>query len=225
MNVKKSMAGLLAGALLIGGGVLAAAKLSPASVAVAPSSPDAVAKAEGYNFGVGHNIVRQTAPDGKTSLLISDIPTYSSVDALTKDAEVVVVGRVTGKGGTRNLARDPKDHSKEAADRKVMSQEYTFAVEKYVKGNGDSKIDIVYAETESVSPGMIINEPEIKLEVGQRYVLFLKKGDGYFGVGQPWQFQLAGGQANAKAYNPEHVEAFKGLTEAGLLQQVQNAVK
>lgn len=225
MNFKKSMAGLLAGAVLFGGGALAISKINTSAVAAAPATPEAVAQAEGYNFSVDHNIVQQAGPNGKVSMVIADVPTYGSIDALTKDAQVVVVGRVLGKGGTRNLARDPQDHSKEATDRKVMSQEYTFAVETYLKGSGESKIDIVYPETTTLSTGLAITEPESSLEAGQRYVLFLNKGEGYYGVGQPWQFQLANGKANAKAYNAEHVKSFQGLAEADLIQQIQNAAK
>lgn len=223
MTAKKAAIGLLAGALVVGGGVLAASALSTRAVAV-PASPESVAKTEGYNFGVDGLVIAGTASDGQKTLVFTDVPTYDNIEALATDADVIVVGRVTGKGGSRNLARDPNDPTKEASDRKVMSQEYAFSVEKYLKGNGDAKIDIVYPESTAMGTEAAIPEPETKLEVSQRYVLFLKKGEGYFGVGQPWQFQLINGRASAKAYNPEHAKPLDGLTEEALLQKVQGAM-
>jgi hypothetical protein len=207
MNYKIAIASSVAVALLIGG------LLSVSNNSSEANSP----------FDIGGVTLQQGLADGTVRVSTYDFPVYRSIEGLLADSDVVVVGRVSGSGESRNLARDPRDPSKDHPNRKLMSQEYTFEVENYVKGDGDKGIEIIYGAKEmDLSSSFEGVFPEVALEPGERYVLFLRKGKevGYFGVGQPWQFELKAGKAIAKAFSPDHAKRFSDLTESELFKRI-----
>ncbi|HEY8347210.1 MAG TPA: hypothetical protein VIL07_08025 [Symbiobacteriaceae bacterium] len=223
MHLTKGTAAALIGVIVIAGGAFAIGK--DGRVTALPS-PAEVTAAEDSRFSVECVTVRHVHPDGTVDLLLIDVPVYKSIEHLTKDASAVVVGQVVDQGGTRNLARNPKDPTQEAEDHQVMSQEYIFEVENYLKGSGEAQIDVVYPASIIRNNGVEIEEPEVPLEPGKRYVLFLQEGsDGYRGVGTPWQFQLIDGRAEARAYEARHAAPFQGLTEADLIRQILHAAE
>lgn len=160
------------------------------------------------------------------TIIFKDFPVFETVEAMTNEADLVVVGKVQAKAGSRNLARNPLNPAEEAADRKLMSQEYEFIVETTLKGQEHKEILIVYPEFTILPSGEKSPEPQVPLELGQRYVLSLKSGiEGtFYGIGEPWQFKLNAGQAQALSVLSVS-EALKAVDEASLIQQIKKFAK
>jgi len=225
MHFRKMTAVALAGALAVVGVVFVVSKYNTKAT---QQSPSEIAATEGFNFTVDHVTSEHVNPDGTVDVLFSDIRVYSTIEGLANDAPVIVVGEVISKGGSRNLARNPADPTQEADDHKTMSQEYYFQVEHYLKGSGESQILIVYPAYTIRSDGTEFEAPELPLQLGGRYILFLAKNNNnntYYGIGEPWQFQLVDGRAEARAYDDRHAAPFKGLTEADLVELVEDTLQ
>lgn len=155
-------------------------------------------------------------------IVFRDFPVFDTIENITREADLIVVGTVGAKAGSRNLARNPLNPSEEATDRKLMSQEYEFVVETTLKGAAHDNILIVYPEYGVLMNGEKSIEPQVPLDPGQRYILSLKQGtEGtFYGIGEPWQFKLTAGQAQALS-TVSVAQTLKGIKEADFIRQIR----
>ena len=99
-----------------------------------------------------------------------------SLDELVERSDVVLVGTVEREAGTRNLARDPKDLTREDPTYRVLGQDYLVAVQSRVKGNPPIQVTITVARSRGTQATGIRDDPDfIPLRSGQLYVLFLRR--------------------------------------------------
>ena len=163
--------------------------------------------------------------DGTRVVTSTSVRTFDSVDKLAKGSDIVVEGTVIKKEATsRNLQRNVDDPSLERSDRKTMSQEYTFEVQKWLKGSGPEYISVVYPEYTLWENGVKTEASDYPLTPNKRYVLFLAeskliKGT-YHKMGEPWQFELQDNLAVPKSKCSGILNFFNALNEDELLQQV-----
>lgn len=116
-------------------------------------------------------------------------------------SDVIVIGTVTAVGGTRNLARNPKDLTREDENLVVTGQDYAFAVDEALKGAVGQSITVTSARKASVNRGGFASEREydtfVPLGVGTRYALLLrtvKWAPNVYATGfEPSRFELGGG--------------------------------
>lgn len=143
-----------------------------------------------------------------------------SLEERTALAEIIVVGEITGLGAVFNSARDVSDNTKPATDVFSIGQEYTFRVQKYVKGEGPSDLTIVKSEglvnlpPEKVTPQDIeqakARDPGLPFQQGDTYLLFLNSirifdgKDYYYGAELPWRYRI---EPDGQAVMDEPLEA------------------
>lgn len=125
------------------------------------------------------------------------------VTALVRMSDVIVAGTVTAVGGTRNVARDPKDPTREDPNMTAIAQDYTLVVDTVIKGNVGSTITVTSAKSTAVRKGPLTaernNEMFIPLKVGTRYLLLLRSVGWTSGV-------------YAASFEPHHFELGAGAT-------------
>lgn len=125
----------------------------------------------------------------------SDRPSYTNLDDITKASDAVFIGTVDSIAGTRNLARNPKDPSKEDENITVEGVDYKVTVLEYLKGSDGNQVLV----TEQKQNKLDKNEPFVKdehyigLNPGATYVFFAKKSTStgrYYSAGDPFFFEL-----------------------------------
>ncbi|MDD5370615.1 MAG: hypothetical protein PHQ40_16155 [Anaerolineaceae bacterium] len=131
--------------------------------------------------------------------------TAPSIEQLTQNTSLIVIGEVTDIGLEFNIARDVNEISKPDQNVYVIGQAYQFSVDRYLKGDGETIINIVQSEgilgeetpktsEEKQKAREIFKHIEIKKNT--KYLLFLDpligfpKGEYYIGNMQPWLFDL-----------------------------------
>lgn len=143
-------------------------------------------------------------------------------------SEVVVIGKVLSKGGTRVTSRDPNDLTREDPNYVGIAQDYAFAVESSIKGDVTGTITVAISSLSRVRRDPFWYEfksDRLPPEVGSRYALFLRRlpwdASVYALSFEPSQFEL-GSMAvvrtiwqDAKTYFPdrpvpEFLEALRG---------------
>lgn len=143
------------------------------------------------------------AARGGSLVVAQDIP------SMVRMSEVIVVGTVLGPGGTRNLARDPRDLSREDPNLTVTGQDFVVAVEMAIKGSVAQTITVTSAKSSVVRKGLLVGEHEyqnfIPLTTGTRYALMLKTVHGAPGVYatalEPSRFELGAGATVRSNWN------------------------
>lgn len=152
----------------------------------------------------------------------------NNVESLVDGSQAVVIGKVLNKKAeSRNLRRNPENPSEEAKDQKTMSQEYTFQVDQWLKGNGNKNIDIVYPENSILPDGSKVEEGFVALVPGERYILFLNNNtrtDTWYGPAEPWQFSLSDKKALLHTKADSISKNFTGLTENDIISKVKAKV-
>lgn len=145
------------------------------------------------------------APDGTQYRWISDVQGYRSTAEMVRAADVVVVGTVVAKDGVRvNLERDPLNPEVEHPTRRILATPYTVEVEEYLKGEDQRQIRLLQPSHLSLpdSPALVEDRTQRPYEVGERYVLFLKRGvlgDYYGTIGEPGAFIIRDGKAEVNS--------------------------
>lgn len=145
--------------------------------------------------------VDYTDPDGTQYSSITDVQGYRSMAELVKASDVVVVGKVVAKAGVKiNLERDPANPAVEHPTRKSLATPYLVEAEEYLKGQAGSRISLLQVSQINIadSPVPVSDTTQRPYEVGERYVLFLKKavmGDYFGAVGEPSAFHIRDGKA------------------------------
>ena len=143
-------------------------------------------------------------------------------------AEVVVVGKITGRGDIMNGSFDVDDNTKPASDRFSIAREYTFQVQQYIKGVGPNELPILNGEgvvdlpPEKVTPQAIEQaracEPDAPYQLGATYLLFLNTirfhngKDYYYTATLPSRYQI----------EPDGQAVMLLPKEAGLLEWPQD---
>ncbi|HDR7686514.1 cardiolipin synthase [Bacillus toyonensis] len=134
--------------------------------------------------------------EDKTILITKDFPSTSRLEDMVKEADVVAIGNYDGFDSIWNMARNPQDISQEDQENYVEGHLYNFNVKEVLKGDplqNRMKINYRYAEKIEIddSNAKVVNEDPlyIKLEIGKKYMLFLKKDENmnhYFGAIEPF---------------------------------------
>lgn len=116
---------------------------------------------------------------------------------LVRSADLIIVGSVVNAGGTRNLARNPRDLTQEDPNTLVLGQDYAVQVEAVLKGRPMESLVVSLSKLHGAStPPHTQDDGFVPLLVGGRYVLFLQRAIGFsgsvYGVGiEPGAFRLA----------------------------------
>jgi len=125
----------------------------------------------------------------------ADYPTITTLEELTRQATVIVVGTVEEVAGTRNTARDPLDPQKPHPSLEIVSVDYQVRVEQVLKGAAPAQLLVTQAK--SAAPkgeSHVLFEGFKDLAVGQRYLLFLRQttdgSERWIGIAEPWRFAL-----------------------------------
>lgn len=120
-----------------------------------------------------------------------DFPISDSVEKLTKESDIVVIGYFNKLIENWNMARDPKETSKEDLNNYVKGSLYEFEVDDYLKSPGKEQQSIKVNIT--VSANRVTDERYIEPVIGEKMILFLKKSpiaDRYFGTMEPFRFTI-----------------------------------
>lgn len=152
--------------------------------------------------------------------------------SLTRMSDVIAVGAVLGEAGLREVSRNPNDPSRPDPSLTVSFQDYSFAVDAVMKGQAPRTIIVTSARFGTVRKGERVGEFAyenfIPLDVGARYVLFLRTAPEMPGVYvlafEPSRFKL--GATAVASSNWKDVGAFFPANAAGeFLSQVRVAVE
>src|SRR5690625_3481805 len=98
-----------------------------------------------------------------------DYPVASSIDDLTEEADIIVIGQFLSDYETWNMARDPKDVQKEDENNDVEGKLYSFEVFDYLKGNGKDSIEVNMMHTFNG----VVSERYFEPNVDRDVLLFL----------------------------------------------------
>lgn len=129
--------------------------------------------------------------NGLKHIVLTDFPVSNSIEELTKESNIVVVGEFSKYVESWNMARDPKDVTKEDPNNHVKGDLYEFTVNDYLKSNGKNENKIIINIT--VSTNGVTDERYIEPIIGEKVVLFLKKSDladHYYGASEPFGFSI-----------------------------------
>lgn len=141
-----------------------------------------------------------------------DYPVASSIDDLTKEADIIVIGQFLSDYETWNMARDPKDVQKEDKNNDVEGKLYSFEVFDYLKGNGKDFIEVNMMHTFNG----VVSERYFEPNVDRDVLLFLYYNndfDHYYGVMEPFQFEVD---------DSDHIEVLTSVSNVKELFEKEN---
>jgi len=183
---------------------------------------------------------RFNSKSGETAYITSDYITISAISDLAHQSDTVVVGTVAKVDDQHfNTARNTRDPSQPAIDLFINGTIYEIQVEQYVKGSGGSNLRIVQSEditlpnTAVEAPTVYLTEGFTPLEVGARYIFFLKVAESYpdspfsdlyRGTAEPYRFRLENGMAKAESPSRLARDLFPMEKEDALIQEVITAI-
>lgn len=180
---------------------------------------------------------RQFSSDAREiAYAVSDYITARSIGDLVHRSELIALGTVAKIADVHfNIARNPRDPSQPASDLFITGTIYEIRVERYLKGSGDTNLRIVQSEGLSLpdEPGgaltSYISEDFVPLEVGGRYLFFLRTMESYpdspfpnlyRGTAEPYRFRLEEGIARPETPSRLAGDLFPAMKEDTLLQQI-----
>lgn len=153
--------------------------------------------------------------------------TRSTLGGLAAASDLIVVGAIRAEAGTRNLARDPKDLSREDPTMVGLGQDYVIEVESTIKGEATPTIVVSLARWHGPR-GQAPREDSdfIPLEKGTRYVLFLQRSRAFAGIyvpaPEPFRFKLTD-QARAESFWPDAQQHFPPTDVSAFIGSVRAA--
>jgi hypothetical protein len=121
---------------------------------------------------VAREVLAPRSSAGTISVAGRDLP------ELVRMSDVVVIGTVMSKGGTRVTSRDPNDITREDPNFVGIAQDYTFAVESSIKGDVTGTITVTISSSSRVRRDPFWYEfksERIPPVIGARYALFLRR--------------------------------------------------
>jgi hypothetical protein len=175
--------------------------------------------------------IKQLPPDAQPTTVIhhSDIPQYSEIKKLVSSSDAVFIGTVEGISGTRNLARDPKDPSKEDPEILVEGVDYKVTIKEFLKGH-DQDPQVLVTENRSVqyrkNDPVAVDEHFIDLIPGETYVFFTDKSQTtgrYFATGDPFFFQINHSSVQVKSNSKELEKYFPTEDVSTFSKKVKDA--
>lgn len=146
---------------------------------------------------------------------------YASLEELSDNAEVIVIGTVREQLQTHNLSRDAQDPSKENTEFVILGTDYEVSVDRYLKGAGDRKI--IMTQEGGELDGKIQRMHDLTpIHIGTTYILFLNRvSDKYRFGGEPYKFKLSGGKVTVDSSNMLAPVHFKDKTEQAFLDELK----
>lgn len=150
----------------------------------------------------------------------------TTLPTLFRAADVVIAGTVEGEAGTVNTARDPRDITRAHPTLESIAQLYHVRVDEAFKGSQTAQITVALPRSSKTAGGNLETWPSfLRLEAGQRYVLFLREMPQpvgpYFAVAEPGRFKL-GIQAVMQSSARHAPEYFPARDSAGLLADLRS---
>jgi len=183
------------------------------------------------NFFLSETNLTKDMGDGSFAVVNLDKQGYTELKQMTSSAGFVVVGTVEEVQGTVNLARNIYNTAEPDSKNPVMAKKYLISIEENIKGETDKEIVVTqeYSMTDNVGNDYNLEQNEIPLEVGRRYVLFLFKNTGktkelkgtYFGIGDPWQIKLLNNESTVICGNKDISKYFNKNTENEAIQEIK----
>lgn len=143
----------------------------------------------------------------------SDFPVAMTIDKLTSESDIIVVGSYNKFINNWNMARHPEDFNKEDPNIYVKGALYEFNIEEFLKGNNIDKKTITVNVAVS-NPGGSVDERYIEPVIGEKVILFLKKSpiaDRYFGTMEPYQFSIP--DTSNKSYSSDRIKVKTNLKQ------------
>jgi hypothetical protein len=197
--------------------------LAPGNREAAPPMDMAAKRAEGgERASITSEGAGQDSPANPQTTLLAPAPTSTldvaagpkTVEDLASAADTIVVAQVVGaNSATGFTALAPVAQPEEKT--------YQVQVERWLKGEGESTANVAVFHDSSLQ---YFEDASTPLTEGDRYVIFLKKGeDGVLReVFVPWQLQLVDGRVvlvgEPNVIPAEVTKNFSGLTEADLIR-------
>lgn len=175
--------------------------------------------------------IEHTTGDGTLYRTITDVQGFDSLGRMVAAADLVVVGKVTGKAKDQiNLARQLGDPSKEHSTQKALANLFTVQVEDYLKGDGPQQLEVLQLERFTMFEGseLMDDTTQEPYAEGERYAFFLKRNKllGLMDqIGDPTAFLLKNGIAEVNSGFAEPKEWFKPRSEPELIAAIKKAVK
>ena len=159
---------------------------------------------ENYLKQKSSNLVRKS---------ISDFPVATTIDKLTSESDIIVVGSYNRFVSNWNTARHPEDFNKEDPNIYVKGALYEFNVDELLNGNNIDKKTITVNVMVS-NLGGSVDERYIEPVIGEKVILFLKKSpiaDRYFGTMEPYQFSIP--DTSNKSYSSDKIKVKTNLKQ------------
>lgn len=157
-----------------------------------------------------------------TNKIFADRVTYASIQDLKKASDIVIVATVNKQLETYNLNRLAGEQKDAMV---ILGTDYEVNVEKYLKGNGDTKL-IVIQEGGELNGQIQDMEGRTPMELGKRYVFFLNKNpdnNKYMFGGDPYKFKLVNGKASVDSDSDRIKNKFKEKDEKKLIEEIETA--
>jgi hypothetical protein len=164
--------------------------------------------------------IRSTKVETETSAIVQDRPSYTDLSTLTNESDAVFIGEVEKIEGTRNLAKNPQDPSKEDENIYVEGVDYRVNILEYLKGNDNNQVIVTEQKQlrlEKDKP-LVKDEHYIGLNPKETYVFFAKKSPKtgkYFSAGDPFFFEIKNNTVKILTNEKNLLDHFKdkGLDE------------
>lgn len=169
-----------------------------------------------------HEVADAVQDNNVNSVLISrDFSSTDNLADMVKNSDLVVIGTYKGLERKWNMAYNPENPDIESSTEYVEGHLYNFNIEEILKGSSKKNININHRYSEIIKieetsgdevisdEGILLKEPSeitlheievldplfIEPDLGLKYIVFLKKGDGegtFYGAIEPFLIKFEG---------------------------------
>lgn len=165
----------------------------------------------------------------QTGVQTDNLVTRSSLEALAKGSDAIVVGVVRAELGTRNMARRPDDPRQPHQTLVITGQDYEIDVVRVLRGAPQQTIVVTAARAiGTAADGMTTHPTYIPMPTGAQYVFFLNRQidgtTGFVPTAEPWRFKLTT-VAEAVSVWPDAGKYFPSKAAPQFLSDVANAAE
>ncbi|OPY59581.1 MAG: hypothetical protein A4E55_00141 [Pelotomaculum sp. PtaU1.Bin035] len=184
------------------------------------------------NFFLSETNLTKDMGDGSFAVVNLDKQGYTDLKQMTSSAGFIIVGTVKEVQGTVNLARNIYNTDEPDNNNPVIAKKYLISVEETIKGETDKEIIVTqeYLINDNMNNNYNLEQNEIPLEIGSRYVLFLFKNTGktkelketYFRIGDPWQIKLINNESSVICGNKDISKHFYRKTENEIIREMKS---
>lgn len=151
-------------------------------------------------------------------------PEESTLAAVVARSPIIVVASIASQGGTRNVAKDSEDITKEHPVAVVLVQDYVLSVEEVLKGALSSGSAIAIVKARGTKVAVSDAHDFIPFKVGGRYVLFLRpipEDRIVVPAGEPGRFAVRDSQVSPESMSPQVIANFPTESLNTFLQKVR----